>query len=420
MGTGFGVIVPRYDLARYAQITRVVSATQFVASGLAGFGDSYFVGYSVWVLRKADGTTTAPKDDAPAAINAYVSSSGTVTHNAFSANLAAGDEILILHPTLATILTSLGPGGMNQGLVYYGVVTGIPGANQFAVAGLQDLGDTKFVNWTAYVLRDAGGAGAAPQGESQAITAYTSATGAFTTAAFTAAVAVGDEVLIMHPFLGAATSTGLSYTGTVDAVPGANQFTISSLAGLGAGAFVDLSGVNPYYAFVFRDGGGGGAAPQGEIQPITNYADATGNFTANAFSVPVAVGDEVVILHPSLARIFNLYGQPPVTGSLPANWQAAEQNLVSIGAANTKYKLHSLVLDINALVGTVTIRLYMEVVGVERRVYQQAFTVAADGPGIWIVNGTMGIHEVLRVTVQSDNAADNGQAVGYDYMLEVM
>jgi hypothetical protein len=69
---------------------------------------------------------------------------------------------------------------------------------------------------------------------------------------------------------------------------------------------------------------------------------------------------------------------------------------------------------------TITVRLYMQVNGVERKVYDQTFDATSDPPGVWVVNGTVGIHEVLRVTLQSNNAADNGQAVDYDYSLEEM
>jgi hypothetical protein len=55
--------------------------------------------------------------------------------------------------------------------------------------------------WYAYVFRDAGGAAAAPQGEVQTVTGYTSATGTFTTDAFTAAVATGDDVIIVSAAL---------------------------------------------------------------------------------------------------------------------------------------------------------------------------------------------------------------------------
>jgi hypothetical protein len=116
-----------------------------------------------------------------------------------------------------------------------------------------------------------------------------------------------------------------------------------------------------------------------------------------------------------------LAGEAPAQGSTTANWNAAESEVVSIGADDARYKLHSFVLSIHNLVGTViTVRLYMEVNGVERKVYEQNFDAAADPPGLWIANGAVGIHEVLRVTLQSNNAADDGKAVDYDYMLEAM
>ena len=62
----------------------------------------------------------------------------------------------------------------------------------------------------------------------------------------------------------------------------------------------------------------------------------------------------------------------------------------------------------------------MEVNGIERKVYNQPFTQGTDPDGLWIVNGTIGIHEALRVEVQSDNAGDNGASIDYDYMLEAM
>ena len=143
------------------------------------------------------------------------------------------------------------------------------------------------------------------------------------------------------------------------------------------------------------------------------------------FSGQIVAGVEFLILsirgaEIDIEQIDKLAGEDPVTGSTSDDWETAEADIVSIGDPDTRYKLHSLILDINDLVGTVTIRLYTLVNGVERQVYSEAFAVAADGPGLWIVNGTIGIHQVLRVTAQSDNGADNGQAIGYDYMLEAM
>ena len=92
---------------------------------------------------------------------------------------------------------------------------------------------------------------------------------------------------------GPAPAESLTYYGIVDAVPGANQLTISALAGLGAGKFAGAT--NPYSAFVLRDAGGASAAPQGEAQAITAYATATGVFTTAAFTAAVAVGDEILL-----------------------------------------------------------------------------------------------------------------------------
>ena len=95
---------------------------------------------------------------------------------------------------------------INSGMWYYGVVTAVPGANQFTVVTLAGLGAGIFdfvggEGYRAFVLRDAGGVSAAPQGEFRNVTAYDTATGTFTTDAFTAAVAVGDEIVIINPRL---------------------------------------------------------------------------------------------------------------------------------------------------------------------------------------------------------------------------
>ena len=114
-------------------------------------------------------------------------------------------------------------------------------------------------------------------------------------------------------------------------------------------------------------------------------------------------------------------GMAPVTGDATANWNTAESDMVTIGAHDTRYKVHSLLLSIYNLVGNViTVRMYTAVKGTERKVYEQSFDAAADPPGLWIINGTLGIHEALRVTLQSNNAADDGKVVDYDYMLEAM
>jgi hypothetical protein len=116
-----------------------------------------------------------------------------------------------------------------------------------------------------------------------------------------------------------------------------------------------------------------------------------------------------------------LAGAAPVTGSATQNWQTAEADVVAIGAAGVSNKVHDLSLNVSNLVGTlITVRLYKNVNGVERKVYEQSFNAAADPPGLPIINGTWATHDVIRVSLQSDNAADNGQTVDYDFMMEAM
>ncbi|MFA5401219.1 MAG: hypothetical protein WC359_12300 [Dehalococcoidia bacterium] len=122
----------------------------------------------------------------------------------------------------------------------------------------------------------------------------------------------------------------------------------------------------------------------------------------------------------TVVQVPRLAGRPPLVGATVANWNAAEADLVSIGANDTKYKLHSLFIDMNAIAGNLTIRMYKQINGTERRFYEQTFSVAADGPGRPTIDSIMGISEVVRVTCESDNAADDGQSIGWDYVIEAM
>jgi hypothetical protein len=94
-------------------------------------------------------------------------------------------------------------------------------------------------------------------------------------------------------------NSGVVFRGIVTAADPGVSFTIAGLADQGAGAFVDAN--TPWYAYVFRDSGGVGAAPQGETKKILSYVSATGLFTTEAFSVAVAVGDDILIMNERLA-----------------------------------------------------------------------------------------------------------------------
>lgn len=241
---------------------------------------------------------------------------------------------------------------MMQGLVYHGTVTAVPGANQFTLPGFIGMGAGKFADATnpyyAFVLRDAGGAAAAPQGEQQDITAFDSATGVFTTGAFTAAVAVDDEILIVNPNIGDITvilaalgvagvdSTDnvymrdpignkedtpkliqgttfsieayikalvMMYTGTpITTYTDANNFAATGLIGM---SNTTLAG---WWVQCVYDAGGTGAAPQTEWEQITAYVSATGAITHNAFSANLAVNDRIKIVPPEVYESLTIRG----------------------------------------------------------------------------------------------------------------
>lgn len=128
-------------------------------------------------------------------------------------------------------------------------------------------------------------------------------------------------------------------------------------------------------------------------------------------------------------KLDRLRGESPATGSVTGNWQSGTAtsgetgaDLVTVGANDTKYKLHSLIVSIHNLAAgaKATIKFFQQVNGTERKVYEQDFNKNSDPDACWVVNGTVGIHEALRVEVESNKAADNGAAIDYDYMLEAM
>ncbi|MBC8477382.1 MAG: hypothetical protein H8D49_03455 [Dehalococcoidia bacterium] len=138
-------------------------------------------------------------------------------------------------------------------------------------------------------------------------------------------------------------------------------------------------------------------------------------------AVEDAIIDFINKLDSMKSQIDKLSGETPGEGSTIANWQLAETDIVSIGTVGTRNKIHDLTLSIHNLVGSlITVRLYKVVNGTEQEVYEQNFDAAIDPPGLPVINGSWAMHGILRVTVQSNDAADNGKAVDYDYMLEAM
>ena len=123
-------------------------------------------------------------------------------------------ESVLVHAHAATIeaaaVTAAAYAVMTSGVAFRGTIASIPGANQFIVTTFIGFGAGAFMDATApyqvFVFRDNGGLGGAPQGETQTVTAYNSATGQIDHTPFSTPLVAGDQVILMHPMLGALAS----------------------------------------------------------------------------------------------------------------------------------------------------------------------------------------------------------------------
>jgi len=115
------------------------------------------------------------------------------------------------------------------------------------------------------------------------------------------------------------------------------------------------------------------------------------------------------------------------SGSATWNWNGgvatsglAGADMRLIGLAGCRDLIHSYEVNISALtVGAqVTIRMYKLIAGVEREIYNQTFIQGTDPDGLWIINGTVGIAEQVRVEIYSNQAADDGLQIDDDLLIE--
>jgi hypothetical protein len=111
----------------------------------------------------------------------------------------------------------------------------------------------------------------------------------------------------------------------------------------------------------------------------------------------------------------------PYPGTTTDTWFTGEADIVAIGTVGVTQKVQSLSIDISALIGNITIRLYTNINGVWQQIFPQpltqTFSVPIDGPGLPIIDGTIGIDGILLATAQSDNAADDEKPIGWEYIL---
>lgn len=125
------------------------------------------------------------------------------------------------------------------------------------------------------------------------------------------------------------------------------------------------------------------------------------------------------------AKLDKLAGETPAEDAVTKNWNTAVDSpdgagglIIDLGVAATRKKLHSLLLDVSALTdgAAIHVKLFIKINGTQRKVYDETFTIATDPDGLWVVNGTVGLHDVLSVAVYSDN--DESVAIGYTAVLE--
>jgi len=213
---------------------------------------------------------------------------------------------------------------------------------------------------------------------------------------------------------------GLVLWGRVSSVISPTQFTCNNLGGKGDNFFF------LWYVYVVRKADGSVLAPLHDYDGCLSYVSSTGLFTVTGlgFTAPLSVGDEIYLMHPNVSgRILN--GLIVYSGSSPQNWNSgvatsglAGDDLTTIGLVTADFMIHSLLVSIANLTpgANVTVRMYTDINGTNQEIYNQPFIQGTDPDGLWIINGTLGISSALRIEVYSDQAADDGAAVEYEYM----
>jgi len=110
---GFPEVIKTIDnrggLAYRAVVTTATSTTVFASTDLINLtnGNDNLVGWWIYVEWDAGAASGAPQGEYRM-ITDYVDSTGTVTHNAFSAQLALTDVVTVIHPVIYGIIAARG------------------------------------------------------------------------------------------------------------------------------------------------------------------------------------------------------------------------------------------------------------------------------------------------------------------------
>lgn len=94
---------------------------------------------------------------------------------------------------------------------------------------------------------------------------------------------------------------GLVFRGTVTTYTDTTNFKVSAFPSYGNASDFPNDFFNDYNVCVVWDSGGAGAAPQGETGAVSAYVSSDGTITHDAFTTPLGVGDEILLIHPSIA-----------------------------------------------------------------------------------------------------------------------
>lgn len=117
----------------------------------------------------------------------------------------------------------------------------------------------------------------------------------------------------------------------------------------------------------------------------------------------------------------------PRSGTAYWNWNSGVAtsgnpgaDMRNIGLAGCRDLVHSYLVNISALTAgaNITIRMYMLINNVEREVYNQTFIQGTDPDGLWVINGTVGISEQLRVEILSNSPLDDGLQIDDELLIE--
>jgi hypothetical protein len=95
-------------LVIWGRVDSVAAGNKFTIENLAGLGTGKFMGATnpwwAYVLQEGTGTSAAPQGELEVIVD-YDSTTGEFTTNPFTVAVAAGDEILILNPAIANMIT---------------------------------------------------------------------------------------------------------------------------------------------------------------------------------------------------------------------------------------------------------------------------------------------------------------------------